>query len=284
MSRPATSRLKVNPPLGHMPALQYLLPQQLEIDPGYQRSLDSGQSQTLVRRIAQHWNWDLCQPLVVARREDGALFVIDGQHRLAAARLRGDIHQLPAVVVQYACTEDEAASFVHLNQQRRALTKLDIFKAAVASGDGVVGKIVEALAVARLSVAPHSNPTAWKPGMVANIAGIEAAWRVHGPRVTRAALQALGEAYAGQVLRYAGTVFPGIAAVCADEMRGGAVFDPDLWPLFIEMIGAGEQTLWRREIAALRMADSNVKFAAASVRVFGTSWAELKAELLGVAA
>ena len=67
MGRPATDRLKFNPPLGMLPALQYLLPQQLEIDAQYQRSLDSEQSQQLVRAIAQHWNWDLCQPLVVVR-------------------------------------------------------------------------------------------------------------------------------------------------------------------------------------------------------------------------
>ena len=54
----------------------------------------------------------------------------------AAARLRGDIPQLPAVVVQYASAADEAASFVHLNQQRRPLTRLDLFKAARVIGPG----------------------------------------------------------------------------------------------------------------------------------------------------
>lgn len=160
MSRPATDRLKLNPPLGMLPALQYLLPAQLKIDASYQRSLDTDAGKALVRRIAQHWNWDLCQPLVVSRRADGALYVIDGQHRLAAARLRGDIAQLPAVVVQYASAADEAASFVHLNQERTPLTRLDLFKAALASGDSEALAIVEALDAAGLMVAPHNNFTA----------------------------------------------------------------------------------------------------------------------------
>ena len=41
MSRPATSRLKVNPPLGQLPVLQYCSPDQLLIDEQYQRSLDA---------------------------------------------------------------------------------------------------------------------------------------------------------------------------------------------------------------------------------------------------
>lgn len=102
MARPATSRLKVNPPLGRMPVLQFCAPGELDIDPAYQRDVTNGSSLTLIRRLAQHWNWDLCQPLVVARRAGGGLFVIDGQHRLEAARLRGDIPQLPCVVVDYA--------------------------------------------------------------------------------------------------------------------------------------------------------------------------------------
>jgi hypothetical protein len=51
-------------------------------------------SQALIRQIARHWDWDLCLPLVVSRRADGSLYVIDGQHRLAAARIRGDIDHL----------------------------------------------------------------------------------------------------------------------------------------------------------------------------------------------
>jgi ParB-like chromosome segregation protein Spo0J len=69
------------------------------------------------------WDWSLCQPLAVAKRDDGGLMVVDGQHRLEAARLRGDIEDLPCVVTAYRNAGDEAAAFVALNQQRRPLAR-----------------------------------------------------------------------------------------------------------------------------------------------------------------
>lgn len=266
MARAGTDRLKVNPPLGRMPALQNLLPSELEIDPAYQRSLEAAPSQTLVRKIAQHWNWDLCQPLVVARRENGALFVIDGQHRLAAARLRGDIQQLPAVVVQYANREDEAASFVHLNMQRRPLSKLDLFKAAIASGDTEATAIAEAMSEVGLSVAPHSNYTCWQPGMISNIGGIEQAWRRYGRTITCTALAILAESFRGQRLRLAGTVFPGIVAVCAANSTAapGAI---------TTMVKSRTQIEWRTAAMHARAEDPNLKHGDAVAKVFLAAWA-----------
>lgn len=273
MSRPATDRLKVNPPLGRMPTLQFLLPAELQVDAAYQRSIEGGDSQALIRKIAQFWNWDLCQPLVVARRESGELFVIDGQHRLAAARLRGDIMQLPAVVVQYASAADEAASFVHLNQQRRPLGKLDLFKAAVASGDKEACAILEALADAGLTVAPHQNYISWKPGMVANIGGIEACWRTRGAKITSVALRALAEGFAGQVMRYAGTIFPGVAAVCADEIQREGRFAEARFEKFLTMLALRKQEDWRADALQARVEDPNLNFARSSEKALRSAWA-----------
>jgi len=270
MSRSATTRLKVNAPLGRMPVLQFVPPSELKIDATYQRSLEASTSQTLVRKIAQFWNWDLCQPLVVARRTDGDLFVIDGQHRLEAARVRGDIAQLPCVVVGYESTADEAASFVHLNQQRRPLGKLDLFKAAVASEDPEACAIVEALTKVGLSIAPHSNFTAWKPGMLSNIGGIESAWRAKGPRVTEAALGVLAEAFAGQVLRYAGTLFPGIVALTCDEFEGRTT--PERRANLVKMLASKKQAEWRSEIMRAHADNPDLGKRDAAPKVLRDAW------------
>lgn len=274
MSRPATTRLKVNPQLGRMPTLQFCRPDELRIDPAYQRDIASGPSQTLIRKIAQFWNWDLCQPLVVARRVDltERLFVIDGQHRLEAARLRGDIDQLPCVVLTYVSVADEAASFVHLNQQRRPLSKLDVFKAAVASEDDVATAIMSAIADAGLSVASHTNHTAWKPGMIANIGGIERAWRCNTPTATKAALGVLSEAFRGQVLRYAGTIFPGIVVVCADEIRKGAAGTGSS-PAVVAMLASKRQTDWRRVIYDQHARMPNLSRREAAEQALRDAWA-----------
>lgn len=265
MSRPATSRLKINPPLGRMPALQYALPGELQVDETYQRSLENESSKSLVNKIAQFWNWDLCQPLVVARRSGGELFVIDGQHRLQAAKLRGDITQIPCVIVEYTSVADEAASFVHLNQQRRPLSAVDVFKAAVASEDPVSMQIAEALGEAGLTLATHSNNVSWKPGMVNNISGIQACWRERGPRVTKEALILLAEAYRGSVLQYGGTIFPGLATV----VHRGLEYDREQ---FLQIIRKHSQLGWRNELLRYQVENPNTSRREAAGLVFMAAW------------
>lgn len=281
MTRPAATTIKVNPVRGVLPVLQYALPQQLLVDDEYQRSIDNEKSRALIRRIATHWDWSLCQPLAVSRRPDtGELFVIDGQHRLMAARLRGDIAQLPCVIGEYCDRSAEAAAFVSLNQERRPLDKLDIFKAAVAAGDDEANGIVAALAAAGLTLAPHSNHTAWKPGMVSNIGGIQRAWRAHGPTRTQLALTALARGLDGQVLRYAGSIFPGVVAIVALETQGMSANDIEQWgageiaPILIDMINGASQAEWRAEMARARGDNPNLKFAAASAQVLLAAWNE----------
>ena len=277
MGRAATSRLKVNPPLGRMPVLQYLQPDELEVDAQYQRSVEAADSQALIRKIAQRWNWDLCLPLVVSRRFDGEagrerLFVIDGQHRLEAARLRKDIGQLPCQVVSYDCAADEAASFVHLNQQRRPLSKLDLFKAAVASEDPEACAILTAMEAAGLTLAPHMSSVAWKPGMLGNIGGIEQAWRQHNAVAAGEALQCLATAFAGEVLRYAGTLYPGIVAVCTKECRDRQEFEPARFARFTAMLGERGQARLREDVMLEVAASSDLGRVASAVRVITEMW------------
>ena len=214
---PSTSRLKVEPQQGEKPVLEWVPLDKMGIDSSYQRSLDSPISQSLIRRIAQFWDWNLCQPLTVARRVFGPLRVVDGQHRLAAARLRGDIEALPCVIAAYASAGDEAAAFVALNQQRRPLVKLDLFKAALAAEDQTAVALSQMILNAGLTVAPHTNYTVWKPGMFAHITPLDNAYRGLGEKVAAAALNALAEAFRGEVLRYAGPIYSGVAGFIASE-------------------------------------------------------------------
>lgn len=270
-----TDRLKINPALGRMPALNYLLPGELQVDPTYQRSLEGKSSQQLIKDIAQHWNWDLCLPLVVARR-GGVLYVIDGQHRLEAAKRRGDIPQLPCVLIESVSAADEAATFVHLNQRRRALSKVDEFKAAIASRDTRANAINDAMQAAGLSIAPHVNYASWKPGMVVNIGGIERAWRIFGDKVAARAMVALAVGFETQVLKYAGTIFPGLSAVCSDEMAGGKAFRGERFEKFTMMLFLKSQDEWRREI--LRVHADGLTPNEAAEAVLRKAWARSSAE------
>jgi hypothetical protein len=246
---PVIDKLAFNAPLGAPPTLEWVPVGGIGVDPAYQRSTDNELSQTLIRKIARFWDWNLCQPLSLTRRADGSLWAVDGQHRLAAAKLRGDIPHLPCVVARYATSADEASAFVALNRQRKPLTAVDLFKAALAAGDEQAHQVMNAITGAGLSVAPHSNYTAWKPGMLFCVPGIQRAWQRRGPVVTRNALSALAEAFNGQVLRYAGLLLDGLYDVYADPAAQGGSFDPDL---FIETLGAGEQIDWVNDARVLQ--------------------------------
>lgn len=231
MTRAATSRLKMNPQLGSPPTLEFRALGELKVDDTYQRSLETDPSQRLIRRIAQFWDWGLCQPLAVARRLDGALMVVDGQHRLAAAGMRGDIAHLPCVITAYANAGDEAAAFVALNQNRKPLQPLDVFKAALAADDETATAVQRVLARAGLALAPHTNWQFWKPGMLANVNALQSTYRKHGEQVLYVALKAVAIGFEDAVLQYAGTVFSGIVPLVA-------TFDPNIDDALAERIGA----------------------------------------------
>jgi hypothetical protein len=280
MARAATTRLKVNPTRGSLPVLQYCAPDQLLIDPTYQRSLEVSGSQALIRKIAIHWDWGLCQPLFVARRADGGLYVVDGQHRLEAAKLRGDIWQLPCVVASFETAADEAASFVALNQMRRPLTQLDMFKAALAAGDFESSQIMVAMDDAGLTLANSTNNQGMKPAQIGCIGGLKNCYRVHGLQVLTAALDVLQQSFKGQILRYAGTLFPGIVAIVATEIeRDPAFADSDTFALMTEMVGGAGQGEWVADINRKIVANPSLNRGKVAREVFTEAWAECSAEL-----
>lgn len=261
----AFSRTAMQSVRGKLAVMQYCLPDQLEIDPRYQRSIENGESQALIADIALNWHWGRAQVLTVSRR-DGKLYVVDGQHRLAAAKLRGDIQQLPCLIEDFTDVAEEAALFNDLNDKRRPVSAIDKFRAALVAGDAECIAIGAALERAGLTLAPHSNPTSWKPGQLANIGGIKAAWNTHGPAATELAMSVMAEAFCGQVLSYAGTIFPGLAAVCVGRGGEGVIDDAALARL-LKALASQSQQEWRTWIL-MDMASSGVGRVAAAASVF----------------
>jgi hypothetical protein len=232
-----------------------------------------------------YWDWGLCQPLYVSRRADGGLYVVDGQHRLSAAKLRADIWQLPCVVRAFESAEQEAAAFVALNQERRPLNKLQIFKAALAAGDFESAQIVACVEEAGLSIASSTNLETCRAGALNNVAGLKNCYRVHGVQVLTAALDVLAQSYKGQVLRYAGSIFPGIVSIVSDEIAADAAFaDGARFAILTEMIGGAEQVEWYKDLQALLSREPLLNRKAATERVFRAAWSECCAEALDEAA
>lgn len=217
---PGAPKPKVWPaPLGRPPSIENRHPNELEIDFSYQRSTDAQSSQTLIRKIAQNWDWRMCLPLVVSNRRDEGLFVIDGQHRLAAAKLRGDIDYLPCCVSTYDSVAAEATMFVAMNRVRKAISKADDFHAAIASGDPTSLAIQKLIIDAGLSVARTTGRQSWAPGAVSFTTAIKAEMNKHGPKVCADALRMMAEAFPDEVLQAGSPTFQALVKIFIDKAK-----------------------------------------------------------------
>lgn len=212
------------PAQGRRPTIEWIPLDELRIDDAYQRSIDTAASRRQIHTIAFGWNWDLCMVLSVSRRPDDALYVVDGQHRLAAARLRGDIDAMPCCVVRRAGGHEEARLFIAANRTRRTVNVLDDFHAAVAAGDEEALTIARLVQAAGLRVARHKNSKSYGPGELGYVIGLTNALRRHGAPVLGAALSTIGEAFPDEVLVNPGAMLGAIVAIHAHPPEG---FDPE---------------------------------------------------------
>lgn len=126
-----------------------------------------------------------------------------------------------------------------------------------------------------LSLASTTNADFWKPGQLVNIGGIERAWRHQGKTVAKTALRAIGAAFHGQKLRYVGTIFPGVAAVCADELKQAGLGSTK-WAAFVEMLARKSQADWRSMIYAEHAAVMTDSRRAAAERTLRRAWVDVR--------
>lgn len=236
------------PPIGRRPMIEWIPPEELSLDVSYQRSTDNHASQRLIASIAANFDWRLCMPLVVSRRADGTFAVIDGQHRLLAARLR-KMDDLPCVVFTYDSPEEEAKMFVAANRARKAMNRLDDFHAALAAGDSDAHQVLQLVTDAGLTIARNTASAAWKPGEIAFTASIASTLRKHGSEITATALKSIAEAFPDQKVAHAGSIFVGIVKVLAsppegfdrDRMaRALLKYDADGWGSFVTGLKGGD--------------------------------------------
>lgn len=209
---------------GNPPSVENRNPSELHLDDSYQRSTENGASQALIRKIANGWDWRMCLPLVVSKRDDGSLWVIDGQHRLAAALLRGDIPFLPCVVGIYGSVADEAAMFVAMNRARKPMNRLDDFHAAIASGDSEAIEIARLITDAGFTVSRKTGSQSWVPGEVAFTSAIAKVLRKHGAKICADALRTMQEAWPDEVLNAGASMFTALTKLAISPPDG---FDPD---------------------------------------------------------
>ena len=101
-------------------------------DETYQRVLNTPR----VTKIVDAWDDEKCGAITLARVSKDYYNVIDGQHRLEAAKLKG-LKDIPAVIFYGSSTAQQANVFVGVNRDRRTLSSVQLFKASIVAGDPV---------------------------------------------------------------------------------------------------------------------------------------------------
>lgn len=103
----------------------------LTVDDTYQRPT----SNSMINNIAREWSWAACGVIVVGLRKDKEYVVIDGQHRVLAAKKRKDIPQLPCIVFNMESIPMEALAFLKSNTNRRNILSIHKFKSQLVAED-----------------------------------------------------------------------------------------------------------------------------------------------------
>lgn len=263
--------LKLKAMIGSPPAPQFALVGQLQVDDSYQRSIEGGASQKLIVKIAENWDWRLCLPLIVSRR-GGSLYVIDGQHRLEAAKLRGDIRDLPVVVFDFDDPRAEADLFVQANRSRRQMSKLDDFHAAVIAGDSKAVAVSDVVTAAGLVVGRIQAWQYWKPGEVVFVTAIQRALHSQGKAVVEQALGMISRAFDGLVLTGVGAVFEGLCAIVQQRAKDGNPINTTLMEAVLAEVGIPG---WKD---AVEGAEGGQERAEAMLKALADAYAEAEAE------
>jgi hypothetical protein len=102
----------------------------LDIDDSYQRDLVDSR----VERMVTYWDANAAGSLILSARDRGKTMVIDGWHRVNAGKLKGITH-LPAIVMFGLTVAQEAALFHAYNNDRYAVSPIDLFHARVTAQD-----------------------------------------------------------------------------------------------------------------------------------------------------
>lgn len=108
----------------------------LLVDEEYQRRL----AKTRIPKIRNEWSWVACGTLIIADR-GGIFYIVDGQHRWAAAMERADVKTLPCLVFESKDISKEARGFVDINLGRKAPKSAEQFRSRLCAKDELSVKL-----------------------------------------------------------------------------------------------------------------------------------------------
>lgn len=181
---------------GPRPELGWLPVAMLSVDEAYQRKIDSQRSKQAIEQITRNFRWSCFGTALVTQTDEGWL-LIDGQHRVEAARRLG-IKTVPCIVVQHASQAEQAAIFVSTNQGRVQVNPYSLFHARLMAGEELALGVQRLLDEARLSIPRYPiQKSQLKPGQTLALVTLERIVKGGGTAAGTGVIAA-GHAYEGR--------------------------------------------------------------------------------------
>lgn len=124
--------------LPRLPNVQCVDLSAIQVDGNYQRITNENR----VNRYAQNFNAVLCGVLVISKRGNGEMFIVDGNHRRTTLQKLGYKHW-HAYILTGLNSEDEARFYESINVDRKNATSAERFKARLHYRDPIAVTIKE---------------------------------------------------------------------------------------------------------------------------------------------
>lgn len=223
----------------HLPEFHWIKVGDLYVDEAYQRPV----SEDRVWQIVKQFTWRLFEPLWIAHRK-GRLYIVDGRHRFSAAQIFGPdlMPEVPCSVRRTASVEEEAQTFVELQEKRRRLTSFQRFQAKLLYGDPIAKDLERIMSRNGFKAqdASYFSTSRWseqQEGVIVSIGTLEALYG-HGGRklvdnvlyVIRKAWEGMPPSTGGIMLRAVARCFDVIAGLNPDRFAS-KLSKKDLWGL-----------------------------------------------------
>lgn len=176
------------PDPGEVPVLDWLDVALIDVEPMYQRPLDTSR----VEEITRSFSWRSFGALVVVPQDGGRYHATDGQHRIEAAKKHPAVTHVPAVIVKAEDVHAEAGIFVDINKNRKNVTALELFFAKLTAENDDALTVYQVCQKAGVRIPKH--PGDYRPADTVAVVAIQALIDKRGAMRARERLQILASA------------------------------------------------------------------------------------------
>lgn len=181
----------------------------IKVDLSYQRPL----SKEKVQKIAANFDRSIAGLLILSMRNNGDLYCVDGQHRLASMQKIGEVFA-KCEIIQGLTIQQEAAKFRLANTSRKSPEALDLFRARLVEGDPValaIGRVVEKCGLTIQFKRPVGNHWAREtPSSIWAVSALEDIYRKGGSELLEYILTLALESWPGDYEALSGRVLLGL--------------------------------------------------------------------------